>query len=192
MARVGILGGTFDPPHVAHAAMAVAARDVLRLDSVLLMPAPEPPHKPSDGVSPYAHRLAMVEIAAADVERVAVSRFEERREGVSYTVDMLRDYREHTGERDIFFLVGSDSVRAMDSWREPAALLSVCTLAVFMRPGAPLRLDVPGAASVVVFEEPVLDVSSSDVRERVRRGQPVDALVVPGVLSYIREHSLYL
>ncbi len=193
MVRVGILGGTFDPPHVAHISMATAARDRLGLDRVLLMPAVNPPHKPSDILSPYSQRLAMAGIAAAGIDGVEVSRFEERRPGASFTVDLLRDYgREFAG--DIYFIMGSDSLRDLSTWRDPDGVLGLCTLVVFLRPGAPgapVRLTGDAAANMIVFEEPVIDVSSTDIRSSVRAGEPVDARVNPEVLAYIREHSLY-
>lgn len=176
--------------------MASAARAGLGLDRMLLMPAPSPPHKSPSQLCPYADRLAMVEILAAPLEGVEVSRFEERRSGPSYTVDMLREFGRESGA-ELYFVLGSDSVADMGSWHDPAGILSLCTLAVFMRkrPGAshvePMRLPVPGPAAVVVFEEPVIDVSSTEVRERIHRGEAVGGLVTAAVLSYIEEHRLY-
>jgi len=190
MARVGILGGTFDPPHAAHAAMAATARAGLGLSAVYLMPALAPPHKRTSGPSAYSHRRAMAEIAALDLDGVKVSRFEEGREGPSFTVDMLRSYRAATGD-ELFFIMGGDSLLELGSWSRPQELLQLCTVVVFPRAGSPIRLDVPGPAAIVVIEAPAIDVSSSQIRHRVRAGEPVDAMVAPGVLAYIREHALY-
>jgi len=190
MSRVGILGGTFDPPHVAHGAMAAAARDRVGLSSVCLMPALSPPHKRADEVSAYAHRLAMAQIAAAETAGVEVSRFEEGRGGPSYTVDLLHAYAGATGD-ELYFIMGSDSLAELATWSRPEALLAACTVVVFPRVGVPPRLEVPGPARVVVIEEPAIDVSSSQIRARLRAGEPVDAMVAPGVLAYIRAHALY-
>lgn len=190
MSRVGILGGTFDPPHAAHAAMARAARERLGLERVLFMPAPAPPHKRPGALSNYAHRLAMARIAVDGLAGVEVSRFEERRAGPSYSADTLRSYRDETGD-EVYFIIGSDSLAELATWHDPAAVLSLCTLVVFLRPDHPIRLDVPGPAELVVFEEPSTDLSSTAVREAARRGEPIDGLVSDGVLRYIRENGLY-
>jgi nicotinate-nucleotide adenylyltransferase len=177
--------------------MAVAARKGLGLDRMLLMPATSPPHKSPAELSDYAHRLAMVELLADPVEGVEASRFEERSDGPSYTVDMLREFGRESGA-ELYFILGSDSVADMQSWRDPGGILSLCTLVVFMRkrPGAvavdELRLAGTDPAAVVVFEEPVIDVSSTEVRERIRHGEPVAGLVTAPVLSYIEKHRLYI
>jgi len=194
MSKVGILGGSFDPPHVAHAAMATAARDRLGLDRVLLMPATDPPHKDTEALTPYTHRAAMAGLLAGELEGVELSRFEERREGPSWTVDLLRDFAGDGGD-DLYFIVGSDSLADFSTWRDPEGILALCTLVVFVRGGVapPARLGVDGAASVVVFEEPAIDVSSTAVREAIRGGRrPVEGLVTAPVLSYIQEHRLYI
>lgn len=191
MTRIGILGGSFDPPHLAHITMAQVARARLGLDQVLLMPATEPPHKPSAGLSDYSHRLAMTEIATEGVDGVTASRFEERHPGSSYTVELLRDFAAENPGAELYFILGSDSLAELAAWRQPEELLSRCTLVVFTRRGHPVRLDVNAPAALVVFEEPVIDVSSTELRERVRRGEAVDRLVSPRVLAYIEEQSLY-
>jgi nicotinate-nucleotide adenylyltransferase len=190
MTRVGILGGSFDPPHVAHAAMANAARERLGLSKVMLAPATSPPHKRAERLSPYEHRLAMTEIAAATMEGVEASRLEEDRSGPSYTVDLLRSVARST-DGDLYFIMGSDSLSELETWRQPRELLELCALVVFPRSGSPVRLGVDGGASLVVIEEPVIDVSSTQIRERVRKGLAVEDLVAPGVLEYIRRHALY-
>lgn len=189
MKRVGILGGSFDPPHVAHAAMAVRARDALGLDAVVYMPAPSPPHKTAAELSPYEHRVQMTELAAA-AAGVDVSRFEERRSGPSFTVDLVREYRAATGN-DVYFIVGADSLRDLPTWRDPAGMLASCTLVVFPRDGIPLFLAVEGDAALVVFEAPEITVSSTAIRERVQEGRSIDEMVPPAVAAYIHDHRLY-
>lgn len=190
MSSTGILGGTFDPPHVAHAAMARAALERLGLDRVVLMPAAAPPHKALDPLTEFRHRLAMARIEAGRVPGVEASAFEQRRDGPSYTVDLLDEFaREHPGT--LYFIMGSDSLRDMASWRDPEGILRRCTLVVFPRPGFAAILPVPAPADVVVFEEPEIEVSSTMVRERLRRGETVEGLVSDAVLSYIDTHRLY-
>ena len=190
MERVGILGGTFDPPHNAHLAMARAALERIPLDRVLFMPAPEPPHKEPTELSPYAVRLEMVELAISDQPGLDLSRLEESQRGPSYTVELLDLYRRQHDD-EIFLILGADSVRDLPDWKSPESILERATLVVFPRPGYPPAVPVAGEASVVIFEEPVLDISSSSIRQRVREGKPIDALVPKMVHKFILDNSLY-
>jgi nicotinate-nucleotide adenylyltransferase len=189
-AKTGILGGSFDPPHVGHTAMAGAAREKLGLDRVLLMPAPRPPHKDAGELTAWEHRLAMAELAARDVDCVEVSLHEKDTPGESYTVESLRRFRaKHDDE--LYFIMGADSLRDLPGWREPEAILELATLVVFPRGGIEPKLDVEGNASIVVFEAPVIDVSSSEIRKRCRTGESIQSMVPKAVLEYIQAHSLY-
>ena len=188
--KTGILGGSFDPPHVGHTAMARAARESLGLDTVLLMPAPRPPHKDAGDLSEWTHRLAMAELAAGDLDGVEVSLHERGTSGESFTVESLRRYRE-AHDDDLYFILGADSLRDLPSWREPEAILALVTLVVFPREGIEPRLNVEGDASIVVFEQPVVDVSSSEIRRKRRAGESIESLVPSAVIDYILEHSLY-
>lgn len=187
---VGILGGSFDPPHVGHTTMAVTARDKLGLDVVLLVPAPRPPHKDPGGVGAWEHRVAMTRLAAAGLDGVDVSLHETGIAGESYTVDSLRRYRELYDD-DVYFILGADSLRDLPGWKEPRTILALATLVVFPREGIDARLAVPGEAGVVVFERPTIDVSSSDIRKRWLSGESIEPFVPPAVFGYIRDHSLY-
>lgn len=187
--RIGILGGTFDPPHVGHTTMARAARDVLGLDHVLLSPAPHPPHKTDAETTPLLHRAAMVEAAIAGEERMALAGVEDAN-ATSYTVDLLRACRALTGA-DLYFILGADSLAELASWRDPAEIMRLATLVVFPRRGSSARAPVAGDASLVVFETPVVDVSSSEIRLRLERGKAADAGLSPAVARYIERHRLY-
>ncbi len=189
-AKTGILGGSFDPPHVGHTAMARAAKETLDLDRVLLMPAPRPPHKDAGGLSDWKHRVAMAHLAARDLDGVEVSLHERDIPGDSFTVESLRRYRE-THDDEVYFIVGADSLRDLPGWREPEAILALATLVVFPREGIESRLEVEGDASVIVFEAPVIDVSSSEIRNKCRAGESIESLVPSAVLDYIVEHALY-
>lgn len=189
--RVGVLGGTFDPPHNGHVRMAVAALDELGLDQVFLAPATSPPHKSNDDLTPYLHRLAMTERAAEGIDRVSVSQIEEEGEGPSFTINLIHKLRDR-GFDDIYFIIGSDSLRELSTWKDPQKVLEMCTVVVFLRGDTLAQLGVEGPADVIVFETPRIDVSSTQLRACVHDGDVDDAMIPAGVLDYISEHQLYL
>lgn len=196
--RIGILGGTFNPPHLAHLVCAQEAYVGLGLDRVVLMPAGVPPHKQLvDGDADAEARHELCRLAVADDERLAVSRLELDRPGRSYTVDTLRALREREPQDELTFIVGGDMATSLPTWREPEAVLSLATLAVAERRGAgrdeiERRLaPLAGADRVVFFEMPRIDVSSSLVRERSAQDHPIRYLVPDRVERYIAEHGLY-
>ena len=198
MAALGILGGTFNPPHRAHLVCACRALEVLGLDRVELMPARLPPHKAA-GEDPGAeHRLAMCSLAVRDCEGVGVSRLELDREGPSYTVDTLRALHAAEPGDQLTFIVGGDMARSLPTWREPETILELATLAVAERGPADREAitaalgNLSGSERTRFLDVPPMDVSSSLVRERAAAGQPIDALVPPAVHAYIAEHGLYV
>jgi nicotinate-nucleotide adenylyltransferase len=187
--RIGVLGGTFDPPHLGHARMAEAARRTLELDRVVFSAAANPPHKRRDAATPYAHRAAMLALAVEGVEGAELSRVEESHDP-SFTIDLLRACRSRTSA-DLYFIIGADSLLEFATWKDPQAILEACTLVVFPRGRAPMVLPVGGDASVVVFEERVIDVSSSEIRRLVAAGEVPEGVLAPAVASYIARHGLY-
>jgi nicotinate-nucleotide adenylyltransferase len=187
--RIGILGGTFDPPHVGHVRMARAAGDVLELDRVFFSVAPAPPHKRAEPVTAYPERVAMVAAAIADDDRLALTRIEEAHTP-SFTVDLLRACRERT-RADLYFIMGADSVSELQTWREPTEIARLATIVVFPRTGGATRVPIAGEVSVVVFEAPVVDVSSTAVRARLERGENADDDLSPAVARYIESRGLY-
>lgn len=199
MARVGILGGTFNPPHVGHMLCAQEALWELGLDRVLLIPVHTPPHKEAPEDPGVEHRVELCRRAVAGDPRLEVSRVEADRPGVSYTVDTLRELHERapTGDQ-LTFIVGGDQAHGLPSWREPEALLELAELAVAEREGVG-RADIVqrleglrGAAERVrFFTMPRVDVSSSLVRRRVATGQPIRWLVPDAVAAYIESAGLY-
>jgi nicotinate-nucleotide adenylyltransferase len=197
VARIGILGGTFNPPHVGHLVCAQEALDQLDLDRVVLMPVGFPPHKEVEDDPGAEHRLELCRIAVAKDERLAVSRLELDRPGPSYTADTLRVIHETAPGDDLTFIVGGDMARSLPTWREPEMVLSLATLAVAERAGA--RRDeiderlagLAGAADVRFFDMPRIDVSSSDIRRRVREGRPIRYLVPDDVARCIGARGLY-
>lgn len=197
--RLGVLGGTFNPPHLAHLLCASEAADQLGLDRVLLVPAHEPPHKEvPDDPGPEV-RAALCDLAVAGDDRLAVSRIELERGGRSYTVDTLRALAEvHAGAR-LTFIVGGDMALSLPTWFEPAEILSLARLAVAERSGVARQDIVERLTSelgdvrgrIDFFVMPRLDLSSSELRRRVADGRPIRYLVPEAVAARIDELGLY-
>ncbi len=190
MIRVGILGGTFDPPHNAHIMMAETALGRVPLDRVLLMPAPRPPQKDTSDITPYEDRIEMVRLAIGNREGIELSLLEEFRSGPSYTVDLLDHFRSSAGD-DSYLILGADSVRDLPAWKEPGKILILSTLVVFPRTGYPSHVPVPGEASVILFESPVIDISSRDIRKRIHNGEDVRSDIPESVRDFILDNGLY-
>jgi nicotinate-nucleotide adenylyltransferase len=190
MARTGIMGGTFDPPHKAHVIMAETALRQIPLDTVLFMPSPDPPLKDAARITPYNDRVEMVRLAVEGRRGLELSRLEEFRAGPSYTVDLLRRFlRANRGEP--FLILGADSVCDLPRWKEPEEILALATLVVFPRTGYTSRLPVKGDASVILFESPVIDLSSTDIRARVRAGGDIRGLLPDAVAEFVLDKGLY-
>ncbi|MDX6649608.1 MAG: nicotinate-nucleotide adenylyltransferase [Solirubrobacteraceae bacterium] len=197
MARLGILGGTFNPPHVGHLLCAQEARVRLDLDAVLLMPVASPPHKPLRDDPGPERRLEMCRLAAAEEDWLEASDLEVSRGGPSYTVDTLEALHDSHPEDELTWIAGGDMALSLPAWRDPERVLSLARFAVAER-GEARRADIEralagleGRHSVVFFEMPRIDVSSSTVRDRVAAGLPVRWLVPDAVGAYVREHGLY-
>jgi nicotinate-nucleotide adenylyltransferase len=199
-ARVGLLGGTFDPVHIGHLIAANEAVDQLGLDQVLFVPAATPPHKIGVTMSPASHRLAMLELAIADRDEFVSSRIDMDRDGPHFTVDLLRMARrqlELDQTDDLWFVMGGDSLVDLPSWRDPSGIVALARLAVAARPGYDPDLDalervVPGLPERVdVVEVPLIGVSGSEIRQRVRDGRSIRYQVTPEVEAYVYEHDLY-
>jgi nicotinate-nucleotide adenylyltransferase len=189
--RLGVLGGTFDPPHYGHLTLADTARAQLRLQRVLFAPAGQPPHKPKDQPSPVAHRLAMVQAALdkAGEPAFCLSRVDVDRPGPHYTVDTLRLLRAEYPAAQIWLIVGADSLADLPQWRDPACITALARLAVLARPGYEPKLD--GAARIDWLPGPSLDLSSSALRQRARQGLPLRYLTPCSVQAYVHQHGLY-
>jgi nicotinate-nucleotide adenylyltransferase len=188
----GLMGGTFDPIHIAHLVMADQAVGQLGLARLLFVPAARPPHKQGDGLAPFEDRLEMVRRAIAGHPRLAISDIEARRPGPSYTIDTVRALaRELPGEA-LTFVAGSDSLAQLAAWKLPDELLTECRFVVAPRPGFSISDVSPRFRDrVFTLDMPSLDVSSRDIRERVRRGASIRYLVPPDVEAFIREKNLY-
>jgi nicotinate-nucleotide adenylyltransferase len=189
---LGVLGGSFNPPHVGHLAIASDAHAQLALERVLFVPAGAPPHKQIGGGAEPAARLEMTSLAVAGDERFAVSAVEiEQR--LSFSVDTLMALRAAHPDHDLVFVVGSDSLLQFHAWHHPEEVARLATLAIAPRPGDDRAAVVAEAArwGATVMASAEIAVSSSDIRARLRAGRPVRYLVPEAVETYIREHGLY-
>ncbi len=199
---VGIFGGTFDPIHVAHLAVAEEAAESMGLERVLFIPAGEPPHKPARTITPAVHRLAMVELAIAGNDRFAVDRSELDRDGPSYTVDTLealRALRLAAGaSADLVLIVSAEAFLGLMAWREPRRIVELANLVVAPRDGYPeagpdfLAEHMPDLAGRATFlNSPRLRLSGSELRRRAAAGRSLRYLVPDAVAAYIGDHALY-
>lgn len=190
MIRLGVFGGSFNPPHLGHLLVAELAREELGLDRVLWMPAHVAPLKSAPEIAP-TDRLRMVEIAVAGNPAFGVSRVELDRGGVSYTVETLAHLHD-SEDAELVLILGSDSLASFASWREPEQILSLATLAVYPRPGYPVEVVSADLRRVVkVLETPLVELSSTSIRERCRDGKTIRHMVPSGVLDYIVSNKLY-
>jgi nicotinate-nucleotide adenylyltransferase len=198
LTAVGILGGTFNPPHIAHMVCASEARAQLSLERVLLVPTGVPPHKPMEQEPGPMHRLEMCRLAVGGHrDWLEVSAVEVDRDGPSYTVDTLREIHAKSPGDELTFIVGGDVAWSLPSWHEPEAILGLASIAVAERAGARreevrARLaGMRGADRINYIDVPRLDISSSALRRRVLEGRPIDYLVCDAVGEYIEQRRLY-
>ncbi|MEO8228747.1 MAG: nicotinate-nucleotide adenylyltransferase [Chloroflexota bacterium] len=199
---IGILGGTFDPVHIAHLAIAEEAREAVGLERVLFVPAGVPVHKPGRPISPAEDRVAMVAAAIADNPNFALSRAEVDRPGPSYAVDTLETLAAEItaagGRPDLVFILSSEAYAGLPTWQRPERILELCRMAVVPRLGvdpvdlAAMAWLVPGAdRRTIVIDGPMLAVSGSTIRARVAAGRSIRYLVPDAVIAYIGDHGLY-
>jgi nicotinate-nucleotide adenylyltransferase len=200
--RVGILGGSFDPIHLGHLLLAEQARESLALQRVILVPAGRPPHKPGRVLTRFDLRLEMVRLAVGEVDGFAVSEIERDPARPSWTVGTLRRLLAGPGApAETWLLLGADSLEELPTWREPEEIVRLARLAVYPRPGwdaatapaslAPVQEAWRAAGRLVLLDGPRLALSSSEIRDRVRRGCSLRFLVPESVRSFIAAHGLY-
>jgi nicotinate-nucleotide adenylyltransferase len=198
--RLGIMGGSFDPIHLAHLIMADTVREALRLDLVLFLPTGVQPLKSGQPVTPAEHRVAMVELAIRDNPAFALSRAEVDRPGPSYTVDTLRRLRQEWGgsdTADIWFIIGTDALAQLPKWNDPRGVLAQARLAVVRRPGPTPDLELLAAqlpqlkTALDWVDGPLIDISATDLRRRVAMGLSIKYRVPEAVREYIEANGLY-
>jgi nicotinate-nucleotide adenylyltransferase len=195
--RVGIFGGTFDPVHLAHLILAEQCREQGRLDQVWFVPAGRPPHKPQRELTPFAQRAEMLSLALAGNPAFRIEDVEKDRPGPSFTADTLEALCARHPEHEFFLLVGGDALRDLPGWYEPARIVARATLLVMARPGVEvlsaedLEAKVGKPVRLQAVVAPLVDISSSDVRERVRAGRSIRYLVSRAVEAYVQDKRLY-
>lgn len=218
--RLGLFGGSFNPIHNGHLAIARKAHEILALDRTLFIPTGDPPHKQDRALAPAHHRYEMARLAIADTPGFELSDIEIARQGKSYSIDTVRELQRRYGsETLLYFLIGLDAFLDLASWREPDALLAACSFVVISRPGqsfqslttlpflrnvspnqlAPLdtgaldRLDLPlpSGQTIICLPLPPSPISASDIRHRIQRGAMLANLLPPPVESYILRQQLY-
>ncbi|HMP76070.1 MAG TPA: nicotinate-nucleotide adenylyltransferase [Kiritimatiellia bacterium] len=199
--RIGIFGGSFNPVHLGHLIVAQDALEHMGLTRLVFLPAAQPPHKPAAPLAAASHRLEMLRLATADDPRFEVSDDEVTRGGVSYTVDTLRRFRERYPAATLYFLIGGDSLLELHTWREVGTVLQLAEIVTVVRPGASMdRLDAtvlrlpdpwPARLTANLVAGHRIDISSTDIRNRVNRKRPIRYLVPDAVARYIAAHQLY-
>ncbi|MBL8796015.1 MAG: nicotinate-nucleotide adenylyltransferase [Planctomycetia bacterium] len=198
--QIGIFGGSFDPVHLGHLITAEQCREQARLDQVWFVPAARPPHKLDQALTPFARRVEMLTLALAGHAAFRVEELERDRPGPSYTVDTLQELAARQPDANWHFILGADSLPELPGWREPLRILELADLLVVARPGSSdPDVDVLKAALGLTTEEvrlqvvaaPLIGLSSTDLRQRVRAGRSIRYLVPRAVECYIQEKKLY-
>jgi len=200
MMDIGVLGGTFDPIHIGHLIIAEEARLRLGLSQVIFVPAGQPWLKEHRNFTPGEHRMEMLRLAIAPNPYFRVSTVDLERSGPSYTVDTLTDLRRELGqEANLYFILGVDAIAQLPTWREPQKIVELCHLVVAKRPGVrdldlhSLERSIADIASrVIILDNPLIDISSSEIRKRVAEGKSIHGMVPEAVERYIREKGLYI
>lgn len=192
------MGGTFDPIHHGHLFAAEEARARFRLDPVIFIPCGQPPHKADQEISPAECRYIMCALATASNPHFEVSRLEIDRPGPSYTIETLRHYRQRLGpEAELFFVTGADAILEILTWREPDAVLREARCIAVNRPGSDLShlsnaIGEHRAARIEVLDLPAIEISSTGIRDRARKGLPIRYLTPDVVVDYITKEGLYV
>ncbi len=199
MVRIGIFGGTFDPPHLGHLILAETCADALGLARVLWVPAATPPHKQNVSITAAAHRVAMVKAAIADNPRFALSRVDLDRPGPHYSADMVGLVATEHPNATLVFLMGSDSLRDLLSWHDPARLVAQCRLGVMRRQGKRVEAVLESLYNALpalpdkleIVDAPYIEISGTEVRRRIYKGLSIRYRVTDGVAAYIKREELY-
>lgn len=196
--RVGIFGGTFDPPHLGHLILADEALHQLKLERLLWVLTPDPPHKQGQTISPWQQRFELVQAALADNPAFEISRVDVDRPGPHYAVDTVRLLHDQLPGEELFYLMGGDSLHDLPTWYQPQELVRLCAqFAVMHRPSDAIDLQtlevlLPGIGAKVHFiEAPLLEISSGDIRERAASGQPFRYFLSPAVYNLVQSERYY-
>ena len=185
--KIGIFGGLFDPPHIAHLIIAQHVFEEFKLEQILFVPAGHPPHK-SD-FSPYHNRYEMAELAIGSNSSFSISDIEKTMEDRTYTIEMIRELRKRYD--DLYLIIGSDQWLEIETWKDPEALFRECRTVVVRRPKFDIKKESRFFDRIMVSNAPMIDISSTMIRKRVQKGLSVRYLVAAEVASYIKSNNLY-
>lgn len=188
--RIGIFGGTFDPPHIAHLAIARRAKNQLKLSKVIFVPAYLPPHKRIDSTTTANTRLRMLRLLIKGVPKFEVSTIELHRKGISYTVDTLKTFHKQYPKAELVLIIGADNLAQFQSWKSPNTILRIASIAIYVRRGYD-RYVKKNRINAIHLKGPSLAISSTEVRKRVAKGLSIHHLVPASIQNYIIQHSLY-
>ncbi|SFA95301.1 MULTISPECIES: nicotinate-nucleotide adenylyltransferase [unclassified Bacillus (in: firmicutes)] len=187
MKKIGILGGTFDPPHNGHLLIANEVLNALQLEEIWFMPNQEPPHKKRSNSVSNDDRVQMLELAISDNKRFKIEKIELERHGPSYTIDTMKILTEIHKEYRFYFIIGADMVEYLPKWNKIEELISLVKFVGVQRPGYKVESDFP----ILYVEVPQMEISSSDIRARIQKGKPVKYLLPDSVISYMMGGRLY-
>jgi nicotinate-nucleotide adenylyltransferase len=199
--RLGVFGGTFDPVHLGHLILAEQCREQARLDQVLLIPAARPPHKLQRELTRFEQRVEMLTLAISGHAAFRIDELERERSGPSYTYQTLEELRAKYGGAELFLIVGGDTIGELHLWYQPRRILELATLLVVPRPGSPsvdgselrakLSLPMEAPCRVETVRMPLIDIASTDIRERLGQGRTVRYMIPRAVEAYIADKGLY-
>jgi nicotinate-nucleotide adenylyltransferase len=186
--KIGILGGTFNPIHIGHLILAEEARENLGLDKIIFVPTFLPPHKDNSDIAPASDRLAMVKIAIRGNKYFSVSEIEIKRDGRSFTIDTLKEFKKEYSQEELYFIIGSDLLKYLDEWKDLAEIIKLVKFVVVTRPGYPLE-NIPSYIKTMAIR--AVDVSAFQIRECIRQNKSFRYLVPEAVYKYIIKKRLY-
>jgi len=187
--KIGILGGTFNPIHIGHLILAEEAREKLGLDKVIFVPAFLPPHKDDSGIAPAKMRLDMVRLAIKGNKSLTVSDIETKRDGRSYTIDTLREFKKMFSGDELYFIIGSDLLKYLDVWKDLNEIIKMVKFIAATRPGYPLE-KIPSYIATLPIR--AVDISAFEVREAIKNNRSFRYLVPERVFDYINKKRLYI
>jgi nicotinate (nicotinamide) nucleotide adenylyltransferase len=188
--RIGIFGGTFDPPHKGHIAIAEQAKTQLGLDCVYFIPAYIPPHKHQNSSTSAQHRMKMMRLAVSGRKEFNVSTIELRRRGISYTINTLKAFKRRFPKAELVLIIGADNLAQFNLWKSPKTILQIASLVVYKRKGFGLSLK-ESTIDFILLEGRMLRVSSTEIRRKITKGMSISTLIPKSVRFYIEKHLLY-
>jgi nicotinate-nucleotide adenylyltransferase len=186
--KIGILGGTFNPIHIGHLILAEEAREKLGLDRIIFVPTYLPPHKDNNDIAAATHRYKMIKLVIKTNRFLAVSDIEIKRDGRSYTIDTIKEFKKLYGNDELYFIIGSDLLKYLDEWKDLNEIIKMVNFVVATRPGYPLE-EIPAYISTMAIR--AVDVSAFEIRKAIKENKSFRYLVPDAVFSYINKNKLY-